>query len=446
MTTKEMREKRGQIAADMAKLTEKMPLSAEDLAKFKAMDAEQEGLKTQIETIERAAAVDAETRASHRPPEDPVGGGHDEEVEAKKREKQYNEAYWRYMKQGLKANQHGFRGISPADQKILEQRTTLSGTQTEGTTDTVGGAFYGGTGYFTPVGFVHRIEEALKWYGGMFQVAEIMETATGQQLPFPTDNDTTIMGEQVGESTQVSTQGFTWSQIILGAWKYSTKLVPISFELLQDSAFDLESYCAKKFAIRLGRILNNKFTVGAGTTEPMGLATYVAANAVGVGGSSGISVIGNDNLTTPAPGTQVGYVDLVNLVHSVDVAYRQGAKFMMHDLTIGYLKTLKDLYGRPLWTPGMTAGTPDQIIGFPFVPNNDMATLTETSPLSTRLTVLFGALDKYVIRRVKDLRVLRLDERYADYGVVGFLGFARYDGNLLDAGTKPVRGLLNPAS
>ena len=49
----------------------------------------------------------------------------------------------------------------------------------------------------------------------------------------------------------------------------------------------------------------------------------------------------------------------------------------------------------------------------------------------------------YQIRRVKELSVLRLEERFADYGQVAFLGFARYDGALLDAGTHPVKYLAN---
>jgi hypothetical protein len=34
---------------------------------------------------------------------------------------------------------------------------------------------------------------------------------------------------------------------------------------------------------------------------------------------------------------------------------------------------------------------------------------------------------------------LRLNERYADFGQVGFIAFMRIDGNLVDAGTHPIR-------
>ena len=59
-----------------------------------------------------------------------------------------------------------------------------------------------------------------------------------------------------------------------------------------------------------------------------------------------------------------------------------------------------------------------------------------------RKSMLFGALKKYQIRRVAEMRILRLTERFADFGQVGFLGLARYDGNLLDAGTHPVKYLI----
>ena len=54
---------------------------------------------------------------------------------------------------------------------------------------------------------------------------------------------------------------------------------------------------------------------------------------------------------------------------------------------------------------------------------------------------IFGALNKYLIRDVVGITLLRLDERYADFHQVAFLAFARADGNLLNAGTNPVKGV-----
>lgn len=76
-------------------------------------------------------------------------------------------------------------------------------------------------------------------------------------------------------------------------------------------------------------------------------------------------------------------------------------------------------------------------MGYPYYVNMDMATIAASAK-----TVLFGQLKKYKIRRVMGMRVLRLVERFADYGQIALIGFARYDGNLLDAGTHPVKYLV----
>jgi HK97 family phage major capsid protein len=61
-------------------------------------------------------------------------------------------------------------------------------------------------------------------------------------------------------------------------------------------------------------------------------------------------------------------------------------------------------------------------------------------------SVLFGDLSKYIVRTVKDMRVLRLVERYADYYQVGFQLFVRADGDLLNAGTNPVKHLVHQSA
>jgi HK97 family phage major capsid protein len=59
--------------------------------------------------------------------------------------------------------------------------------------------------------------------------------------------------------------------------------------------------------------------------------------------------------------------------------------------------------------------------------------------------VVFGALNKYKVRQVQTLRVRRLVERYAELDQEGFVGFLRQDGNLLDAGTNPVKYIAQHA-
>jgi len=428
MTSKELREQRGKIAADMAALDLSTPATrAENMTKFDAMDAEQKQLLEAITRMERSGALDAELRTPQDPTrrENAPNGADSPDVAAEARKKEAR-AFNNFMRQGWTPDQYGFRGISDEDKKILTTRRTIMDVESRDMGSGGQGAYPGATtGFFVPVGFTNKIEDALKYYGDMWNQAEVLDTATGQQLPYPTDNDTTVAGEIVGEGQQVSTADVSLGQILFGAWKFSSKLVKVSIELLQDSAFDMESFLVKKFGTRLGRISNTKFTVGSGTNEPKGIITASAASTQ--------TVIGDDNATVPDPTTQFGYTDFVNLEHQVDPLYRKGAKFMFHDQTLRFVKTLKDKYGRPLWMAGMTTGAADTINGYGFSINNDMAQLGHLNK-----SVAFGPLDKYLIRRVKEMSVLRLVERFADFGQVAFLAFARYDGNLLDAGTHPV--------
>jgi len=447
---RELREQRAKIAHQMSELATGGLKTAEDREKFDGMDKEQDEIRQRIERIEKASGITDELRATGQPPAGQPGivpAGTPEEQ--KQREQDYRAAFKSMLKNGFDPKPlYGIRGVTPADRALLMSRSrTNIATPDEiarelriaggsGLVSGGQGAYPGATsGFFVPVGFVDEIEQAMKYYGPMLDgglgMPRIFPTDSGQPLPFPVSNDTTVVGELIAEQTTVTQGVVSMSQIMFGAYKFSTKLVQVSLELLQDSAFDIEEWLKGLFAERLGRILNTKFTVGAGTTEPTGIVTAATAGPTFLGagtndGSSAANTIGSD--------------DLVSLEHAVDIVYRRGAKYMMHDSTIAALKKVKDKYGRPLWQPGLAVNQPDTINGYAYVANNDMDQLQTQvdSPPITKKTVLFGQLSKYLVRRVKDLSIIRLDERFAEFGQVAFLGFARYDGNLLDAGTHPV--------
>lgn len=463
---RELREKRAKLVSDARVIYDSSTRTAEDSTKFDTMMAEADTIKTEIDREERLDSVEKELRGA--PPTGRVGGEVDEtEVEAAVTEyraverRHRKEAlaqmpaerrsvierlhgdYWRGMgdyllngtemsgesREVLNGKRAGFRGLgvgSMRENKEYRDMGTGGGNALQGT----------GGGYFVPVGFVDEVDEGMKWYGDMLRSSTIMRTATGQPLPWPNDNDTSNVGEQVGEGITVTEGDLSLGNIVFGAYKFSTKMIKVSVEMLQDSAFDLESYVKEKFAIRIGRIINTKTTTGAGSgsTTINGILPASTAGPTAVGAST------NDG-GTETGGTSIGTDDLIELEHSVDKAYRRDASYMAHDLTIKTLKKLKDKYGRPLWLPGIAVAAPDTINGYQYFTNNDLPTIALNAK-----TVLFGDLKKYVIREVKELAVLRLNERYAELGQVAFIGFARYDGNLLDAGTHPVKYLVQAAS
>jgi HK97 family phage major capsid protein len=113
---------------------------------------------------------------------------------------------------------------------------------------------------------------------------------------------------------------------------------------------------------------------------------------------------------------------------------------MARDAVLGSIRKLKDTTNQPLWQPSMQAGVPDTILGYPITVNNDMPAMAANA-----YSILFGDFQRYyIVRQVRDIQMLRLEERYADFLQVGFLAFARYDGTKDD--TNAVKAYRNSAS
>jgi HK97 family phage major capsid protein len=279
----------------------------------------------------------------------------------------------------------------------------------------------GSGGYTVPEGFVNALEQALLQFGGVRQVADVMRTDSGADLPWPTMNDTANKGAILAEATTFSTSvDPTFASVIFKAFKYSSKPIIVSNELLQDSAFDLGAMIGGWLGTRIGRIQNDHFTTGAGTTLPKGI---VVSSAEGAAAASETAIVDTE---------------IIDLEHSVDPAYRPGAQWMFHDSVLAAIRKLKDVTsGQYLWQPGMQAGIPDRLLGYTYVVNQSMAsTLAKAAKV-----VLFGDFSKYKIRDVAGIRLVRLDELFAQTDQVGFVAFLRTDGQLLDAGTNPVKHL-----
>lgn len=451
----ELRQERAAIVAQMHKLItdNSNGLNAEQKAQWERMDADVNTKKTQIDDIEKQEARMAhllQENGTRLPVPEQAGAAERSEEEKREFNRLYERAYWKVMGSGARLT-----GVNPmlflnereqqvftAVQQMGQQRATIGVEAPGGTTP--GGAYPGSTaGFVVPVGFIAEIEVALKYYGPMLDggpgMPKIIVTDTGGPLPFPTSNDTTQTGELVAEAAGFSIQDVSTGILTFTAYKFSSKIVKVSWEMLQDSAINIPEFLSSTFAVRLGRILNTYFTTGsgAGSTQPQGIVVGATAGPTAIGSSS--------NTGGSQGGNTIGSQDLTALEHAVDPWYRYNARYMMHDTTVQSLKQTLDKYGRPLWQPGMADRAPDTINGYRYNINNDMAQLqaSASSPTVSNNTVLFGDMTKYIIRRVRDITIMRFDELYAANGQVGFLAFARYDGNLLDAGTHPVKYLVN---
>lgn len=280
-------------------------------------------------------------------------------------------------------------------------------------------------GYTMPNEPMTALEDAMLHVGGVRNSrATVLRTSTGNNLPIPSANDTANEGAILNENSQeTGALPLAFTQTVLGAYKYSSDWVLASFEFLQDTSIDAETYIAKKLGERIGRITNRHATKGSNSSQPYGVQWAATLGK------------------TAASATALAYEEVIDLQHSVDPDYRANAEFMFSDGTLAVIKKLEDSYGRPLWLPSIALREPDRILGHAYVINQHMDTVA-----AGKHSMLFGDFSKYYLREVMDVTVIRAVERYVDYAQVGFIAFARFDSDLVDAGTHPITYLRHPAS
>lgn len=390
-----------------------------DYDKLDARAKREEELVKRQEATEKHAAELESVDTSRRPKGDERhvngAGAEDAEKASKKSTEAERKAFQNYLR-------YGMDGLNPEERSILSSRKNdLRALMGEAEARAQGVASTGAGAALVPEGFMAELITSLKAFGPMNDdgIVRRIQTATGNAIPWPTLDDTSNKGSLLSENTQVNTQDVTFGTKTLNAYKYSSDLILVSNELLQDSAIDVEGIVRMALAERIGRILNEHFTTADGSSKPNGI---VSASTLGV---------------TAAAQSTITADELIDLEHSVDPAYRSdpSARFMFNDTTFKLIRKLKDGQGNYLWQPAdLRIASPSTLLGYPYSINQDIATgESGESPATQEKSVIFGAMNRYVVRMVLMFAVRRLTERYADYDQVGFVGFTRADGELLDA-------------
>ena len=355
--------------------------SAEDQATFDGHADEISAAKAQIAAIERMRDLDADKFFNQIAPGSKPKDG----------EISVRDAVALYLRNGMNVS---------AEEAVAIRNAMSTTTPAEG-------------GYTVPSEIASMVIDKLKAYGGMREVSTILTTASGVSMSWPTSDGTADVGEIIGQNTAASAGDVTFGTIAMVVFYYSSKQIALPLELIQDSAIDVVSYVVDRLSTRIARIQNTHFTVGTGTTLPDGVIPKAGTGKTGTSGQT-LTVI---------------YDDIVDLKHSVNRAYRAAGKFMMNDLSVAVVSKLKDTTGRPIWVPSLIAGAPDTLLGYPVAINDDVAVMAANAK-----SIAFGDLSKYTIRDVANTTAIRRfdDSAFALKNQVGFCGWQRSGGNLLD--------------
>lgn len=269
-------------------------------------------------------------------------------------------------------------------------------------------------GFTVPDGFVAKLTERLKAYGGISTVADEITTSTGESLRWPYIDDTANKAVIANEDTQAASGAdAVFESIELGAFEYdatgaSGNPIEMSLTLIQDSAFDLEERLQGLLATRIGRKQADHFATGMGGTEPVGLLSKTA-----------------DTMTAT-----VASLAAAEHYFQVDAAYRRNAVWVMSDTTLAKLVTAQATTNEPLFLPGRTLeGEPfGTLLGRPII--ND--------PSAGNL-VAFGDIKAgYIIRRVRGVQLLVDPFTAQKRRAVQYHAWARADANIQEPGAYSV--------
>ncbi len=273
-------------------------------------------------------------------------------------------------------------------------------------------------GYTVPQTFQDALESALLYASAIRDSATVMRVERGGVFRWPTCDDTEVCGYILPENATPSllpNDITTFGSLDLFDQKWTSGWILLPSELIEDAPPQFAAWLGDLLGRRIGRGQNTAFT-----------ASVLASAAQGAKAASSTAIAGND---------------LIALMSSVDVSYRErpGCCWQMNNATLQAVRTLTDSVGRYLFEPRRRPDEPDMLLGFPVRCNRDLtATLT-----SGAQPVLFGDFSKVVVKDVKELRLRRLVERYGEYDQEGFVGFLRSDCEVQDAGTHPLKYLVN---
>lgn len=281
----------------------------------------------------------------------------------------------------------------------------------------------GAGGYTVPTDLAAVVDKTLKMWGPMYDeaICTVLNTSGGNPLDFPKTDDTAVAAAQHTEAGAMTDDGgvdATFTKMTLGAFAYDTEWVQVSMEIMQDSAINIETFIGELLGERLARRVNTELTTGDGTGDPLGI---VAASAAG---------------KTSASTTAFTADEIIDLLHSVDPAYRASpkARFMFNDTTLAAIRKLKQGDGSYLWTMGdIREGVPGRLLGVPYSINQACATAaTGTKP------IVFGDFGKYYVRKVGSPVIGVRREYY--WPNIGLAGIVRLDGDLIQ--TAAVKHLV----
>jgi len=170
--------------------------------------------------------------------------------------------------------------------------------------------------------------------------------------------------------------------------------------LLDDGFVDLEAWVADEVQTVFAEQESAAFVNGDGVARPRGFLSYnKVANGSYTWGNVGYVATGTDGAFDSSNPSD----DLIDLIYTPKQGYRANARFVMNRSTQGTIRKFKDGDGNYIWQPGLTAGQPATLMGYPVIESEDMPDIASDS-----YSIAFGDFSRgYLIVDRMGIQILR---------------------------------------
>jgi len=188
---------------------------------------------------------------------------------------------------------------------------------------------------------------------------------------------------------------------------------------LDDAYMDLASWLADEVSVEFAEEEGSAFISGNGVEKPHGIAGYtMVADASYAFGKVGYVTSGHATLINNAD-------KLMDVTLALKPIYLNGASFLMNRATAGKIRQLKNGEGDYLWRPGLEAGAPNTLFGYPVELDDNIDNIG-----AGKYPVFFANFKRaYLILDRMGIRILR--DPYTSKGNVLFYTTKRVGGGLV---------------
>lgn len=269
-------------------------------------------------------------------------------------------------------------------------------------------------GYFAPVEWDRTVVDALKIVSPMRNIAMVQSISTNSFTKVYNDRQTASgwVGETAArpktDAAGLSSETFECGEI------YANPAA--TQRILDDALINIEQWLAREVQTEFAYQEGVAFVSGNGTNKPRGLLDYTASDShpfgpipeVATGSASAVTADG-----------------LVDLVYDLPSERTANARFVMNRKTQGAVRKLQDANNQYLWQPGLQAGQPATILGFPVT---ELAAMPDIA--ANALPIVFGDFSGYLVLDRMGIRLLR--DPFTNKPFVQFYTTKRVGGGVVD--------------